>query len=308
MSAPMFRAQAVRVRVPASIANLGPGFDTFGLAVGLHDDVVAQVTDEPGLTVEVAGEGVDELRTDERHLVVRAMRAAFKDMGGQPRGLALICANRIPHGRGLGSSAAAIVAGLVAARWLTVGGEERLPDERLLEMATALEGHADNVAAALLGGFTLAWCDGGSVSAVRLPVAPGVVPVALVPVKRLATSKARRLLPEVVPHADAAFNVARAGLLVHALSADPTRLLAATEDRLHQAQRTAALPKTAALLAKLRADGVAAVVAGSGPAVLALATPAQVDGVQAMTPTGWTSLVLEISDGATAEGFRHAAN
>ena len=136
----MFRAQPVRVRVPATAANLGPGFDTYGLALSLHDDVVAQVTDEPGLSVEVAGEGADELRTNEKHLVVRAMRAAFKEMGGQPRGLALVCANRIPHGRGLGSSAAAIVSGLVAARWLTVGGEERLPDERILEMATALEG------------------------------------------------------------------------------------------------------------------------------------------------------------------------
>jgi homoserine kinase len=300
----MFRAQAVRVRVPATAANLGPGFDTYGLALGLYDEVVAQVTDEPGLTVEVAGEGADELRTDEKHLVVRAMRTAFKDMGGQPRGLALVCANRIPHGRGLGSSAAAIVAGLVAARWLTVGGEDRLPDERLLEMATTLEGHADNVAAALLGGFTLAWSDGGAVSAIRLPVAPGVIPVALIPVRRLATSKARRLLPLDVAHGDAAFNAARAGLLVHALGTDPTLLLPATDDRLHQTQRAAAMPRTNALLGKLRADGVAAVISGAGPAVLALATPAQVEGVQAMAPTGWTSLVLPVAEGATAEGFR----
>jgi homoserine kinase len=304
MSAPMFRAQAVRVRVPATAANLGPGFDSYGLALGLHDELVAQVTDEPGLRVELAGEGAEELRTDEKHLVVRAMRAAFKEMGGQPRGLALVCANRIPHGRGLGSSAGAIVAGLVAARWLTVGGDERLTDERLLEMGTGLEGHADNVAAALLGGFTIAWCDDGAVSAVRLPVAPGVVPVALIPVRRLATSKARRLLPAHVPHADAAYNAARAGLLVHALTADPSRLLAATEDRLHQSQRAAVLPRTAALLAKLRADGVAAVISGAGPAVLALATTAQVDAVQAMAPAGWTSLVLSVDDGATAEGFR----
>jgi homoserine kinase len=304
MSAPMFRAQAVRVRIPATAANLGPGFDAFGLALGLHDEVVVQVTDEPGLRVEVAGEGADELRTDGKHLVVRAMRVAFKEMGGQPRGLALVCANRIPQGRGLGSSAGAIVAGLVAARWLRVGGDERLTDDRLLEMGTSLEGHADNVGAALLGGFTIAWCDSGAVSAVRLPVAHGVVPVALVPVKRLATSRARRLLPVDVPHADAAFNAARAGLLVHALTTDPSLLMPATEDRLHQPQRAAAMPRTASLLAKLRADGVAAVISGAGPAVLALATTAQVDAVQAMAPTGWQSLVLGVADGVTAESFR----
>jgi homoserine kinase len=300
----MFRAQAVRVRVPATAANLGPGFDTYGLALTLHDDVVAQVTDEPGLSVEVAGEGADELRTNEKHLVVRAMRAAFKEMGGQPRGLALVCANRIPHGRGLGSSAAAIVSGLVAARWLTVGGEDRLPDERILEMATVLEGHADNVAAALFGGFTIAWCDGGAVSAVRLPVAAGVVPVALVPARKLATSRARRLLPTLVPHADAAYNAARAGLLVHALSGEPGLLFAATEDKLHQEQRGSAMPRTVGLVRKLRADGVAAVISGAGPAVLALARPQQVEAVRAVTPAGWSSLVLEVSAGASAEGFR----
>ena len=171
----MFRAQAVHVTTPATSANLGPGFDTFGLALSLRDDLVAQVTDEPGLTVDVAGEGAGVVRTDEKNLVVRAMRAGFKALGGQPRGLAVVCANRIPHGRGLGSSAAAIVSGLIAARWLTVGGEDRLPDNALLALATSLEGHADNVAAAAGGQLSLAWTgSSGAVRALTLPVLPDI--------------------------------------------------------------------------------------------------------------------------------------
>ena len=304
MSAPMFRAQAVRVRVPASSANLGPGFDSFGLALGLYDSVVAQVTDEPGLRVEVAGEGADEVRLDEKNLVVKAMRTVFRRLGGQPRGLTVVCANRIPHGRGLGSSAAAIVSGLVAARWLTVGGEDRLDDAEILDVAASMEGHGDNVAAALFGGLTVAWSDEGRTHAVRLPVAPDILPVAFLPARRLATSKARRLLPSDVPHADAAFNVARASLLVHALTSDPSLLLPATEDRLHQQQRASAMPRTATLLAKLRAAGVPAVVSGAGPAVLALARPDQVERVLEQAPGGWEAQLLSVAGGATAEGFR----
>jgi len=300
----MFRAQPVRVRVPATAANLGPGFDAFGLALALYDDVVVQVSDQPGLRVEIAGEGAGELRVDERHLVVKAMRRAFRHMGGQPRGLGVVCANRIPHGRGLGSSAAAIVSGLVAARWLTVGGEERLPDDALLDIAAAMEGHADNVAAALLGGFTLAWTEDGRSRAVRLSVDSAVRPVVLVPTKRLATSKARRLLPEVVTHGDAAFNVARAALLVHALGRRPDLLLDATQDRLHQPQRAAAMPRTAGLVAKLRAKGVPAVVSGAGPSVLALAEDSSVGAVEALAPAGWSAFPLEVSTGVSAEGFR----
>src|SRR5215207_3141348 len=201
-----FRAAPVRVRVPATSANLGPGFDALGLALALYDDVVVRVAEE-GLYVDVAGEGADSVPRTRRHLVVRALQAGFEILGGQPRGLEVVCANRIPHGRGLGSSAAAIVAGLVAARALVLGGEETLDDAALLGLAAELEGHPDNVAACLLGGLTLAWTPaGGRATAIRLPVAATLRPVVFVPVSTASTAKARRLLPETVPHADAARN------------------------------------------------------------------------------------------------------
>ena len=173
MAGPAFRAAAVRVRVPATSANLGPGFDAFGLALGLYDDVVVRVADA-GLHVDIAGEGADTLPRDEKHLVVRSLRTAFDLLGGQPRGLEVVCANRIPHGRGLGSSSAAICAGIIAARAVTIGGPARLDDTALLELATEIEGHPDNVAACLLGGFTLAWTEGGAARAIRMePAAVG---------------------------------------------------------------------------------------------------------------------------------------
>src|SRR4051794_16445954 len=156
MARPAFRAAPARIRVPATSANLGPGFDALGLALTLYDDVVVRVA-ESGLVVDIAGEGADDLRRDRRNLVVRSVRAAFDALGGQPRGLEVVCANRIPQGRGLGSSAAAVIAGLVAARALVVGGPDRLDDAALLRLATDLEGHPDNVAACLVGGLALAW-------------------------------------------------------------------------------------------------------------------------------------------------------
>src|SRR4051812_41240919 len=200
-----FRAAPVRVRVPATSANLGPGFDAFGLALSLYDDVVVRVTDEPGLTVDVAGMGAATVARNARNLVVRAMRATFDRLGGKPRGLEVVCANRIPHSRGLGSSAAAIVAGIVAARALVIGGEEAMDDAAVLELATALEGHPDNVAACLLGGLTIAWTDSGAPRAARLDPHPDLRPVAFVPDTRASTAEARRALPAEVPHADAAF-------------------------------------------------------------------------------------------------------
>jgi homoserine kinase len=289
VAGPSFRAAPVRVRVPASAANLGPGFDAFGLALGLYDDVVARIG-EGGVHVDVAGEGADDVPRDKRHLVVRAMRAAFEKMGGQPRGIELVCANRIPHGRGLGSSAAAIVAGVLAARELVLGG---LPDDEVLALCAEIEGHPDNVAAALLGGLTLAWRSGSAVQAVRLPVAEGVAPVAFVPGTKSSTAKARRLLPDVVPHADAAVNAGRAALLVEALGRRPDLLMPATEDLLHQPYRAEAMPRTAALVASLRAAGVPAVVSGSGPTVLAFGG----EGFNA--GRGWTALPLAVDlDGA----------
>src|SRR3954463_16187891 len=293
---PTFRAAPVRVRVPATSANLGPGFDALGLALTLHDDVVARVTDS-GLSVDVAGMGAATVARNARNLVVRAMRAAFDRLGGRPGGLELVCANRIPHGRGLGSSAAAIVAGVVAARSLVAGGPERLDDVAALALAAEIEGHPDNVAACLLGGLTLAWADTAGVQAERLDLHPSLAPVVFIPGSTSSTKATRRLLPDVVPHADATVNAARAALLVEALGRHPERLLTATEDRLHQPYRAEAMPRSAALLADLRERGVPAVVSGAGPTVLALTTTATRDEVASITRRGWTVLPLDVDTG-----------
>ena len=258
---------SVRVRVPATSANLGPGFDALGLALGLHDEVTATSVPEPGLHVEVSGEGAGDVPRDERHLVVRAFRAGEQRWGSRSDGLRLECVNRIPHARGLGSSAAAIVAGLLAARALS--GAEAV-DAEVLRLATDIEGHPDNVAACLLGGATIAWTEPAGARAVRVEPSPDLDPVVLVPATTASTEAVRRLLPGTVPHVDAAANAGRAALLVHALACDPALLLPATEDRLHQPYRAPAMPDTADLVARLRAGGAAAVVSGAGPTVLAL--------------------------------------
>ena len=295
---PTFRAAPVRVRVPATSANIGPGFDACGLALSLYDDVVVQVT-EAGVDVQVAGEGTDRVPLGERHLVVRALRAAFDELGGQPRGLALRCANRIPHGRGLGSSAAAIVAGVVAARALVSKGSERLDDEAVLRLVASIEGHPDNAAACLLGGYTVAWTTERGAQAISLAVAPTVVPVVLYPAEEVATAKARKLLPDQVPFADAAQASGRAALLTAALTTCPEFLLEATEDSLHQTYREPAMPDTVALVRRLREAGIAATVSGAGPTVLALVDESGVGPALAAAPPGWTAARLAVDgDGA----------
>ncbi|MFE1953555.1 homoserine kinase [Streptomyces sp. NPDC059524] len=296
MAGPAFRAAAVRVRVPATSANLGPGFDSLGLALGLYDDVVVRVADS-GLNIDIAGEGSETLPRDESHLLVRALRTAFDALGGQPRGLEIVCANRIPHGRGLGSSSAAIVAAVVAARAVTIGGDTRLDDASLLALATEIEGHPDNVAPCLLGGFTIAWTEAGTGRAVRLDAAPTVVPVVFVPGKPLLTETARGLLPRTVPHVDAAANAGRAALLVEALTRRPELLLPATEDRLHQEYRAPAMPESAALVERLRADGVPAMISGAGPTVIALVEDATADKVARLAGDGWAANRLALDSG-----------
>ena len=292
----MFRAAATRVRVPATSANIGPGFDTFGVALALYDDVVAQVSDDAGIRVDVHGEGADDVPRDQRHLVAKSMLRAFDTMGGRPRGLDLVCANRIPHGRGLGSSAAAIVSGLVLARALVVGGEDRLPDAALLELAVVLEGHPDNVAACIHGGVVVAWTRSSGVPVTEvLDVVPmqTIVPVVCVPSTAVATKKARALLPETVPHGDAAYNAARAALLVTALTSRPDLLLEATDDRLHQPYRRPAYPRTSDLVAKLRAAGIPAAVSGAGPTVIALTDAATAPTVADLAGARFATSVLE---------------
>lgn len=317
-------ADHVRVRVPATSANLGPGFDALGVALTLHDEVEVRALGTSGVTVEVTGEGAGEVPDDESHLVVQALRTALDHVGAPQTGLHLTCRNAIPHGRGLGSSAAAVVAGIVAARAL-VADPAALDDATALALATAMEGHPDNAAPALLGGATVAWTDTrtGSVDAVRVAVHDDVVPVAVVPATHLSTKAARGVLPATVPHGDAAFQAGRAALLVEALGRRPDLLLAATEDRLHQEYRRSVMRDSLALVDVLRAAGVAAVVSGAGPTVLALARRAHdADGTggaegAAATPTdadealraafggvmgGWRVLRLAVDlDGARSE-------
>ena len=288
----MFRAATLRVRVPATSANLGPGYDTFGLALSLYDEIVVRVG-EDGLDLDVAGEGADKVRKDARNLVIKAMNTAFDRMGGRPRGLEVRCLNRIPHGRGLGSSAAAIVGGLAAARALTVGGDERLDDERLLAVATEMEGHPDNVAATVHGGFTMAWTDGGEVGVLRAFPHPDLLPVAFVPGTEVRTTKARKALPDTVPHSDAALNSARAALLGRAITDRPDLLMVATEDFLHQQYRRPVMPRTLALVDELRAAGVPAVVSGAGPTVLALTDRATAADLAAQSRRGWRIEAIE---------------
>lgn len=291
---PSFRAAPVRVRVPATSANLGPGFDSAGLALGIYDEVVVRIADS-GLLVDIAGEGADTLKRTERHLVVSSLRAAFAALGGQPRGLEVVCANRIPQSRGLGSSSAAIVAGIVAARDLVVGGDHVLDQNASLALATEIEGHPDNVAACLVGGLTLAYPNAsGAVRAVRLDVHPDVLPVAFVPTTRASTKKVRGLLPEHVPHHQAAANAVRAALLPLALREQPELLWEATEDFLHQPYRVPAMPRSAALVASLRSERLPAVISGAGPTVLVLARRAQVPDVLTRAPRGWQVMALEV--------------
>lgn len=264
-----FVTEPVSVSTPATSANLGPGFDALGLALTLYDDLTARVTGDH-CTVTVSGEGAGELPGDEDHLVVRAMLATFDEMGERPAGLAVECVNRIPQARGLGSSSAAIVGGVQLARGLVAGGRRLIDDEAALRIAARLEGHPDNVAPCLLGGFTIAWTEGAGARAVRLSVSRRVRPTVFIPTERGYTATARAALPPAVPHADAAFNAGRAALLTHALTSDPGLLLPATADRLHQGYRAAGMPGTGSLVAALRSVGVAAVVSGAGPTVLAL--------------------------------------
>ena len=292
------RGSAVSVRVPATSANLGPGFDALGLALRWYDDVVLELHDD-GVVVDVTGEGADAVDRDAANLVVRAAVAAFDAMGIRPAGLALTCTNRIPHARGLGSSAAAIVAGASAARALVAGGSELLDDAALLQLCSDLEGHPDNVAACLLGGLTIAYVVDGVPRAVRLSVLPEIAPVLFIPPTTASTTQARGMLPDLVPHAVAAANAGRAALLVAALTVDPGLLLAATEDRLHQAYRAPAMPETADLVEALRADGIPAAVSGAGPTVLALPLSGDAAQLSSRAPSGWSAHVVDVdTDGA----------
>jgi homoserine kinase len=299
----LLRPERVSVRVPATSANLGPAFDCAGLALTRYDVVDVEVA-RSGLSVDVSGVGAGELPTDASHLVVRAFLAACDELRWTPPGLRVAARNDIPQGRGMGSSAAAVVAGVLAAHALCPD-VDGIDLDAVLRLTDRMEGHPDNVAACLLGGLTLSWSGDRGPVADSLDVHAAVLPVVLVPDATLSTSVARGLLPAVVPHADAAFNAGRAALLVHALTREPALLVAATEDRLHQRQRAAAMPQSLALIDRLRDEGHAAVVSGAGPSVLVLvqrrdgdpddpAGATRVREVARSVPEGWSVIPLGV--------------
>ena len=267
-----------QVSVPATSANLGPGFDSFGIALDLRDRYAAIVLDTPDFDVDVTGEGAQEIKRDKNNLVIKAMLRGFEYMGQKPKGIELRQLNAIPHSRGLGSSAAAIVGGLALARNLVLSGEELLPNEAIIEIGSEMEGHPDNIAAAVLGSATIAWIDErAKAEAITIPVNPQIKCVAFIPESHLSTSKARKLLPDSISHIDAVKNSTNTALLTHALEHRPDLLLNATKDYLHQSYRREAMPKSIDLVEKLRAAGVPAMVSGAGPSVLVLHTMSEAE-------------------------------
>jgi len=262
--------------VAASSANLGPGFDSLGLALDLYDEIYVETT-ESGLRVEVEGEGEGQVPLDATHLVVRAVERGLEAAGVRAGGLIVRSRNAIPHSRGLGSSAAAVVGGLAAANGLVAQSDSpTLSDDELVQLSSEFEGHPDNASAAVLGGAVVSWTEGDGpqarYDAARLRLHPDVHLFPAVPQIRSSTAETRAVLPGHVSHADARFNLSRAALMVVALTERPDLLMAATEDRLHQPQRAAALPASAEYLGILRRCGVAAVLSGAGPAVIAFST------------------------------------
>ncbi len=292
---------SVRVRVPASSANLGPGFDALGLALSLYDEATITLRPDSEVVVDIAGMGADSLPRGERHLLLSSLRRAAEHFGGQVDGVEIRVRNAIPQGRGLGSSAATITAGVAAAAML-ISGQDSLDRASVLALAAQIEGHPDNVAACVYGGLTISWQGAGGASAVALAVHPNIQPVLYVPDSELSTDLARGLLPASVPHADAAFTAGRSALLIYALTLAPRLLLEATEERLHQSYRAAAMPDTTSLLESLRLAGIAAVVSGAGPSVLALRVTGSATGPtgDVPVPPGWTRHRLAVSVGVQA--------
>lgn len=291
-----FKATMSQISVPATSANIGPGFDCLGIALELRDRYAAQILDDATFDVDVSGEGADEVKKDGKNLVIRSMMAGFEFMGNKPKGIALRSLNVIPHGRGLGSSASAIVGGLALARSLVLTGEQYMSDEDLITLASELEGHPDNVAAAFYGGATIAWSEKGVGRAVNLKVDPRIKAMLLVPENQVPTAKARKLLPESISHHDAVLNSTNTALLVHALAERPDLLLTATADLLHQNYRAEAMPKSIALIEKLRGAGVAAVLSGAGPSVMILyaGDESEIDQIPSLA-SGFTAMKLAIA-------------
>lgn len=278
MIVPLPAGLTTRVNVAASSANLGPGFDSIGLALGLYDEIVAETT-ETGLRIEVDGEGAGEVPPGPENLVVRSIHRGLAALGAEAGGLVIRCRNAIPHSRGMGSSAAAVVGGLAVANGFAAQADlQPLAEAALIQLASEFEGHPDNASAAVLGGAVVSWTEASSVAgparyaAAHLRLHPDIHLFPGIPEVRSSTAETRVLLPEQVSHQAARFNLSRAALLVVALTERPDLLMAATEDVLHQPQRAPAMPASAEYLRLLRGCGVPAVLSGAGPSVLALST------------------------------------
>lgn len=290
---------SVRVRVPASSANLGPGFDCLGIALGVHDELTVSTLSE-GVVVDVQGEAAETVSRDETNLVVRAVVRGLAYAGVDAAGLKVGCINSIPHSRGLGSSAAAAVAGLAAASGLlaAAGIREQFSDEEMVQLSGEFEGHPDNAAASVLGGAVVTWTEGTRFGARRLEVNPAIVATSFVPDVESSTSYTRGLLPDSVPRGDAIFNLSRSALAVVALTADPSCLFDATADRLHQDYRAPAMPQTATLVTELRRRGYAATVSGAGPSVLVLGEkPVDADACRSAAELGFDVREVPIASG-----------
>ncbi|MCV9993931.1 homoserine kinase [Paeniglutamicibacter sp. ZC-3] len=270
--------QSIAVHVPATSANLGPGFDVLGLALSVCDTLVVHTQAESGVSVSITGEGAETLPTDETHLIAKTILERWAELGFEPCGLRIEATNNIPHGRGMGSSAAAMVSALAAANALLPADAQSGPEE-IFQAASRWEGHPDNVAPAVYGGLTLSWTTDAGFGTLQGVLHSDIVPVIAIPDIELSTAAARGLLPETVPHALAAANGGRVGLLIHALAHEPAALMVGTEDFLHQGFRAPAMEQSAGLIAHLRSAGHAAVVSGAGPTVLVLSNGQ--DGAQA---------------------------
>lgn len=298
----------VTVTVPGSSANLGPGFDTLGLALGIYDTIEVEVT-ASGLEIEVYGEGENDLPRDGSHLVVKAIRSALNAADAEAPGLRVVCTNTIPQSRGLGSSASAAVGGVVAGNALA---GDPLTTEQVVQLSSAFEGHPDNAAASVLGSAVVSWTttpvDGSQPGyrAVAVPVDERIRATALVPDFHASTQAVRRVLPSHVTHTDARFNVSRTAVMTVALQNHPELLWEGTRDRLHQPYRADVLPVTAEWVNRLRNRGYAAYLSGAGPTIMVLSTePVEASILDEARDAGLKVHELEVAGPVTAEVSRN---
>jgi homoserine kinase len=271
------RTDEVHIRVPASSANLGSAFDCAGLGLDLWDDIYVRIVDERGIRVDVAGVGEGVLPGDCSHLVAQAMKLGFDALNVHPSGIRIRCVNHIPHGQGLGSSAAAIIGGFFAARALVVDGPSLLSDTQLLTEALALESHPDNLSGSLFGGLSIAWVDANGTAQHSTFAPHSDIDVTMcIPSTIAPTREARAALPSEIPLTDVVVNLGASAMLVYAMTVDPSFLFAATRDAIHQHRRKMCFSPSLDLMDALRSAGIPAVISGAGPAVLAFAAVEQV--------------------------------